>query len=68
MKKDATLNIKLSQQLYDAVKVEAEKHHVSAAAFVRAVLARQIFGKKTQEILGEEMLLIDKDGAFILDL
>jgi hypothetical protein len=66
--KDATLNIKLSKHLYDAVKVEAEKHKVPMAAYVRAVLARQIFGKQTSEILGENYLVMDKDGGFILDM
>jgi hypothetical protein len=66
--KDATLNIKLSQQLYDAVKSEAAKYKVSTAAYVRAVLARQVFGKETAEILGQEFLVLDKDGGFILDL
>ena len=68
MKKEATLNIKLTQELYDAVKADSEKYRVSMAAYVRAVLARQVYGKKTKEILGQEFLLIDSDNAFILDL
>ena len=65
--KEATLNIKLSQALYDRVKEEAAKYKVPIAAYVRAVLARQIFGKQASEILGSEFLLTEKDGNVILD-
>ena len=66
--KDATLNIKLSQQLYDAIKTEAAKYNVSMAAYVRAALARQIFGKQTKKVGEDEYLIIDKDNSFIFDL
>jgi hypothetical protein len=66
--KDATLNIKLSQQLYDRVKAEAEKYGVSMAAFVRATLARQIFGEQKEKLLGEDYTIIDRDGSYIFAL
>jgi len=69
MRKEAALNIKLSSRLYEAVKAEAARHHVSTAAYVRAVLARQIYGKKTVKIGGQESLLIDwENGAYLLDM
>jgi hypothetical protein len=67
LKKDATLNMKISQRLYDAVKAEAEKMNLTTSAYVRAVLARQVYGKQTQQLLGEELLVIDEDEAYLLD-
>ena len=65
--KDATINIKLSKQLYDRVKEEAEKYGVTMAAFVRATLAKQIFGANKNTPL-DGYTLIDPDGAFIFEL
>lgn len=66
--KDAILNLKLSRRLHDAVQVEAEKNGISMAAYVRAVLARQLFSNQTQQILGEELIIKDKDGDILLDV
>jgi hypothetical protein len=66
--KDAILNIKLSQQLYDKVKSEAERYGVTMAAFVRAALARQVFGASNAEVLGEEYTVVDKNGAYVFEM
>jgi hypothetical protein len=66
--KDATLNIKLSQQLYDKVKAEAERYGVTMAAFVRATLARQVCGDSKVEVMGKDYTVIDGDGAYIFEL
>ena len=65
---DTTLNMKISSHLYDAVKAEAERHSVSIAAYVRAVLAHQVFSKQTINILGEQMFVTGKDGEFLIDV
>ena len=66
--KDAVLNMKISTHLYNAVKAEAEKRNISIAAYVRAVLARQVFSKQTQNILGEKLFVTGDDGEFLLDV
>ena len=66
--KDATLCLKLSRRLYDAVQAEAKKHNIPMAAYVRAVLAHRVFSKQTQPILGEEWLIENEAGDILLDV
>ena len=66
--KEANMHIKISLHLYNAVKAEAEKHNVSIGAYVRAVLAHQVFSKQTINILGEEMFVTDETGEHLLDV
>jgi len=66
--KDAALNLKLSQHLHDAVKKEAEKNNVTMAAYVRAVLAHHVFSGNNKSSVGEEWLIIDKDGDVLKNI
>jgi hypothetical protein len=67
--KTATLNIKLSQQLYEKIKEEAAAYEVSMAEFVRASMARQIFGLNNHTVMGEPGKVdFDKDSTYIFEL
>jgi hypothetical protein len=66
--KTAAISLKLSPHLYEAVKAEAKKRDVPMAAYIRAVLAHNIFSKETQPIIGEEWLIKSKDGDMLLDV
>jgi hypothetical protein len=65
--KTATLNVKMSQQLYDKIKEDATSYKVTMAEYVRALLARQSFGSQKQHVLGQDAILVDSDGAWIFD-
>jgi post-segregation antitoxin (ccd killing protein) len=63
----AVLNIKIPKELYEAVKADAAKHSVSVSAYVRTVLAREAYGRRTKNALGEDVLVVDIDGAFMFE-
>jgi len=66
--KDAILHMKLTKQLHNAIQSAAEKHNISMAAYVRAVLAHQVYGRNTHKIMGEEWLVTDGTGEHLLDI
>jgi len=57
--KESNISIKLSKELHDAIYAEAMKNKMSMAAYIRAVMAHQVFGKKTVKFIGEEWMVAD---------
>ncbi|MDR1573348.1 MAG: BrnA antitoxin family protein [Clostridiales Family XIII bacterium] len=53
----SALNIRIPKGLYEAVKADAAKHSVSVSAYVRTVLAREAYGRRTKLLCGNNLYI-----------